>query len=487
MLPPRIMLILLISLSAAAKIPYYFDLGLKPSKEWEEQDRPESNFILDIIRNPYSFSETDSVAFFATGSGFTMGYSTLRPVDELRWRSSVPGYGGSSAISVDRFNNIWMTTAADSFVSDVNAFLPTGSGVHMSADSGRTWTHFPQPGITPIQGLAYDIACDSLGGIWMACFGQSLQKSDDSGQSWRTLTCDQKEWDPFNNMNQRLFSVHITASGKLWAGSAEGINLCENYNVPDSLREWKQFTFSNGLSGNFVTAISSYFNTDDNKEYVFAASWLAENAAEVNGISYTNDNGNSWNKCLLGEKIYSISYRGNDIFACGDNGLWKSSDNGKYWENYSINAWSGIKKDYIRIKKVYSFLYHNTIMFAGTGEGIAISGDDGNSWRMAEAYEPSSDSQNDTYAYPNPFSPAKFGEVKLQFRLKKESQVTCKIFNFAMERVRLLRSSENFESGEHYLTWDGKDDNGKTAANGVYYYIISADGSDLWNKIIIFE
>ena len=102
-------IILLISLSATAKIPAFYNLGGKGSKDWEEQDRPESNFILDMIRNPYSSPVSDSVAFFATGSGFTMGYSTLGSADQLKWRSSVPGYGGSSAISVDKFNNIWMT------------------------------------------------------------------------------------------------------------------------------------------------------------------------------------------------------------------------------------------------------------------------------------------------------------------------------------------------------------------------------------------
>jgi len=480
-------LILLISFSAAAFQPSDFRLKSKDTKDWTEQDRTESNFILDIIKDPDADPAADSAVFAATGAGFSIGYSTLGTIGDLKWRNSVPGYGGSSSIAIDRYNNIWMTTASDSFLTDEGVFLPTGTGVHMSADSGRTWTHFPQPGVTPIQGLAYDMACDSLGGIWMACFGQSLQKSDDQGITWRTLTCDQKEWDPFNYMNQRMFSVHITNSGNIWVGTAEGINLCTDYNVPDSLRIWKQFNFSAGLTGNFVTAIASNYNTSDNKEYVYAATWLAENSAEINGVSYTNNNGITWNKCLTGEKIFSFGFHYNDVFACGESGLWKSSDNGNYWENYNIKAWSGIKKDYVVIDKVYSFLYQNGKMFAGTGMGMAVSEDDGNTWKMIEAYEPSGDSSNDTYAYPNPFSPVKFGEVKLQFKLKSSSQVSCSIYNFAMEKVRKLKNSESFLPGEHYIVWDGKDDFGKTIANGVYFYIISSDDGDLWNKIIIFE
>lgn len=486
-------LILLISFSASAKIPSGFQLIKSGSKAWEEQDRPEGNFILDIIKNPNAAPESDSVVFVATGAGYTMGYSTFDPINELKWRSSVPDYGGSSSIAMDKFNNIWMTTAADSFITDEEVFLPVGTGVHMSPDSGRTWTHFPQPGITPIQGLTYDMVCDPDGsdpdsvGIWMACFGQSLQRSEDSGRTWRTLTCDQKEWSPFYYMNQRLFSVHITERNRLWAGSAEGINLCTDYDVADSLRIWKQFTYSDGLTGNFVTAIASNINSDDNKEYVFAASWLAENSAEMNGVSYTDNDGSTWRKCLLGEKVFSFGFHGNDVFACSENGLWKSSDNGNYWEKYIIRAWSDNRKDYVMIGKVYSFLYQNNKMFAGTGTGMIVSEDDGNTWKTAEAYEPASDSANDTYAYPNPFSPVKFGEVKIQFRLKKSSQVTCNIYNFAMERVKILKASESFNSGEHYITWDGKDDYGKTAANGVYFYIITSEDGDVWNKIIIFE
>lgn len=480
-------IILLISFSAAAKIPTGFQLLKSGSKVWEEQDRPEGNFILDILTNPQAAPETDSVVFAATGAGYTMGYSTFDPISGLKWRNSVPGYGGSSSIAIDKFNNIWMTTAADSFITDEDVFLPTGSGVHMSPDSGKTWIHFPQPGITAIQGLTYDMVCDSAGGIWMACFGQSIQKSDDSGLSWRTLTCDQKEWAPFNYMNQRMFAVHITGRNRLWVGTAEGINLCTDYNVPDSLRYWKQFTYSTGLTGNFVTAVSSNLNSGDNKEYVFAASWLAENSAEINGVSFTNNDGATWNKCLIGEKIYNFGFHGNDVFACGEKGLWKSSDSGKYWEKYVINAWSDKKAGYIEIGKVYSFLYRNGKMFVGTGTGMVVSEDDGNTWKVIEAYESSSDSSNETYAYPNPFSPVKFGDTKLQFSLKKSSQVTCRIYNFAMETVRIINGSENFSSGEHYITWNGKDDYGKTAANGVYFYIISSEDGDVWNKIIIFE
>ncbi len=487
-------LLLLIKVYSYNSIPVSHKIFEGPGKDWNvESERLEGNFILDIIENRNKGSEPDTAVFVATGAGFSLGYNTLGVPEELKWRNSRVGYGGSSAIAADNFGNIWMTTAKDTFIVDDKVFLPMGTGVHMSPDSGRTWQHFPQPGVTPIQGLTYDIACapaasrpDSVS-VWMACFGQSLQVSDDSGVSWRTVVCGGDSINPLAFMNQRIFSVHFTEKGKLWAGTAEGINLCAEHNVPDSERKWKQFTYKNGLTGNFVTAVKSYYDTEEDKEHVFAASWFAGDQAEVNGVSFTVNDGLSWNKCLIGEKVYNFGFKGKDVYACGDTGLWKSSDGGYYWEKYVINAWSGIKRGYVSIEKVYSFLYQNNVMFAGTGQGMVVSGDDGNSWYVIEAYEPSSDSKNDTYAYPNPFSPVKFGEVKLQFRSKDGGQVTCEIYNYAMERVRTVVSSAYYGPGEHYLVWDGKDSYGKTAANGVYFYIISSGEKKIWNKIIIFE
>lgn len=486
----KILIILILSTVLAETVkgfpvnPFFF--SEKGGKNHTETDRPGSNFILDIIQRKNG-SEADTAVFAGTGTGFSFIYNTEKHEKGLKWRNSVPGRGGASSIAADNSGNIWMTTAADTFLVNDNVFLPVGTGVHMTPDSGRTWQYFPQPGVTAIQGLTYDLECDPHGGIWMACFGQSLQYSEDQGQNWVTLTCDKREWDPLRYMNQRMFSVHITESDNLWVGTAEGINLSEDYDVDHDLREWKQFTYSDGLTGNFVTAIGSHYNTEAEKEYVFASTWIAESFAENNGISYTYDNGNTWHNSLADEKVYNFGFNGNDVYACSENGLWKSQDGGKYWEKYQINAWSERKRDFVRVETVYSFEYQNSVMFAGTGFGMAVSYNDGNDWEIIEAYTPSKDSPKSTYAYPNPFSPVKFGEVKLQFKLDRSSTVSCMVYNFAMEKVKTVTETRPFGPGERYLVWDGKDEFGKTVSNGVYFYVIEFSGGEVWNKILIFE
>ncbi|MBN2789526.1 MAG: hypothetical protein JXR69_05010 [Candidatus Delongbacteria bacterium] len=468
--------------------PESFSLKGDMDKSGTEEERLDGNFILDIVSDPNSDIALDSVIYVATGDGFSKGYDTRDEIEDIRWNNARVGYGGSSAIAIDKDSRIWMTTATDTFLVDDTKFLPTGTGVHMSSDSGRTWTHFPPPGVTPIQGLTYDIACDSLGGIWMACFGQTIQRSDDLGEHWRTVICGEPEWNPIQYMNQRMFSVHHTKSGKLWTGSAGGINLCHDYTLTDSLLTWTRYTYRNGLSGNWITSINSN-EFSDGKEYVWVSSWFAENADEINGVSFTNNNGLKWNKCLLGEKIYNIGFNGDDVFACGVNGLWKSSDLGNYWEKYDISVFSETRNGFVNIERVYSFEYQNGKMFIGTGYGLVVSNDDGQSWHIYEAYKEASDSSNKTYAYPNPvsFTPDRFLEQRFQFSLKSTETISCKIYNFAMEKVRDVILSKTYDAGEHYISWDGKDNNGDEVANGAYFYIITYGEKKLWNKIIVFD
>ncbi|HXK49709.1 MAG TPA: hypothetical protein PKW56_04520, partial [Clostridiales bacterium] len=98
----------------SAFIPSSAELYEKGVKGWEtESDRPEGNFILDIVESKNTVSEPDTLIFAATGAGFSTAYNTLDGITDLIWRNSYVGHGGSSAIAVDRFGNIWMTTAAD--------------------------------------------------------------------------------------------------------------------------------------------------------------------------------------------------------------------------------------------------------------------------------------------------------------------------------------------------------------------------------------
>jgi len=460
--------------------------NLKNSYRGNNSDQIGGNFILDITTNP----EIDSTLFIATGDGLSvLDYNDL---ENLVFKNSVIGRGGISSMSFsDNDSIIWMTTATDTFIDD--AFLQMGTGVHKSSDYGDTWTHFEQPGITPIQGLTYDITIDSLGSVWMACFGQSIQRTVDYGETFTTVYpgMDSIEWSPANanNMNQRMFAAHHSKKGKLWLGSADGIHQCVDYSLGDSLLQWEDSSYPR-LTGNFVTNINSQLLDDGSKEMIWVASWRAESNAEINGISFTDDDGETWSRALHGEKIYSFAFEDSTVYVCGETGLWKSDDLGDYFEKYDISVFSPVKDRFIDITKVYSFYMIDDIMWLGTGYGLAYSTNEGNDWLLIEAYnDPVATSENKTYAYPNPFSPERSSDgIKILFNVdNSSSKVKINIYNFAMEKVVTLEKGRRYSTGEHYITWNGKDDRDNLVANGVYFYVISVNGEELWNKIMVFD
>jgi len=74
---------------------------------------------------------------------------------------------------------------------------------------------------------------------------------------------------------------------------------------------------------------------------------------------------------------------------------------------------------------------------------------------------------------PNPFK----GTTSIQFALPAQSRVKLAVYNITGQQVRVLVDG-NVNAGYHSVNWNGKDQNGLTAANGIYFYRMEAsDGS----------
>jgi hypothetical protein len=67
--------------------------------------------------------------------------------------------------------------------------------------------------------------------------------------------------------------------------------------------------------------------------------------------------------------------------------------------------------------------------------------------------------------YPNPFNPS----TKIEFTLDRAGYVTLRIYDVVGRKVRTL-VSEQLSSGYQSVIWDGKNDDGKDVASGVYFY-----------------
>ena len=74
-------------------------------------------------------------------------------------------------------------------------------------------------------------------------------------------------------------------------------------------------------------------------------------------------------------------------------------------------------------------------------------------------------------AYPNPFNSA----TVIPFTLPEDGHVVLRLHNLAGQRVRTLIHGVR-QAGSHAAHWDGRDDEGRTLATGVYLYRLVVDG-----------
>ncbi|NQV17643.1 MAG: C10 family peptidase [Armatimonadetes bacterium] len=84
--------------------------------------------------------------------------------------------------------------------------------------------------------------------------------------------------------------------------------------------------------------------------------------------------------------------------------------------------------------------------------------------------------------YPNPFNPFTI----ISFSIPEDTKVNLKVYNIKGQVVKTLLK-EQIESGEHRITWDGKDDNKKPVASGIYFYKISAGKETKVKKMLLLK
>ncbi len=67
--------------------------------------------------------------------------------------------------------------------------------------------------------------------------------------------------------------------------------------------------------------------------------------------------------------------------------------------------------------------------------------------------------------YPNPFNPS----TKIQFKLPAQENVNISIFDVHGREVRTLVTSQTYGPGTYSVEWDGRDNNDKRVASGIYF------------------
>jgi len=81
---------------------------------------------------------------------------------------------------------------------------------------------------------------------------------------------------------------------------------------------------------------------------------------------------------------------------------------------------------------------------------------------------------------PNPFNPS----TRIPFELTRGGRVTISIFDVAGRRVRSLLDRD-FTAGTHQTGWDGRDDAGRLAASGVYFYRMQSGSHSETRRMVL--
>jgi PKD repeat protein len=84
--------------------------------------------------------------------------------------------------------------------------------------------------------------------------------------------------------------------------------------------------------------------------------------------------------------------------------------------------------------------------------------------------------------YPNPFNPS----TTIEYSLPTASQVVIEVFNVAGQKVKTLVDGP-IEAGVHSTAWDGLEENGTTAASGIYFYRLRAGTYSETRKMLLLK
>ncbi|HYE59167.1 MAG TPA: hypothetical protein VD948_11705, partial [Rhodothermales bacterium] len=226
------------------------------------------------------------------------------------------------------------------------------------------------------------------------------------------------------NYNHVVYSVLLDQKGVLWAGSYFGLN-----RSTDGGRSWRRYTATGSVgapTGSFVTRIREQPSGDTTRSAVWFVTRRnvdRDPASARDGLLVTRDGGETFTQTLVGETIYDVAFRGQTVYAGGASGLFISDDGGLTWRNVRDFFDPNDPINSVPTERGVALSVAVTsdgTLWVGTGAGLAKSTDGGRTWRVFRTAAPlQSDEPGavavETYAYPNPFSPASVGNVRLRF------------------------------------------------------------------------
>jgi hypothetical protein len=84
---------------------------------------------------------------------------------------------------------------------------------------------------------------------------------------------------------------------------------------------------------------------------------------------------------------------------------------------------------------------------------------------------------------PNPFS---VGATRIGFALPRDARTTLRVFDVQGRVVRTLVDGP-LSAGRHDVTWDGRNEEGRQVATGVYFYRLTAEQDEATRKLLLLK
>jgi flagellar hook assembly protein FlgD len=178
------------------------------------------------------------------------------------------------------------------------------------------------------------------------------------------------------------------------------------------------------------------------------------------------------------------------VWAATSSGLKKSTDLGVSWSTYDFiqDSFDSLGNQ-ITSAEYFAVRVIGDTVWAGGADGLVKTTDGGTTWKVFRTYVPIGTAGSKTaYAYPSPFSPQlSSGVTRIHYAPKQSGKVTVKIYDFALNLVATLLNNQMRQAGVEYdELWDGKNQDGKIVANGIYFFKVEAEGGQReWGKVAV--
>ena len=462
-------------------IPYdgIHDFGVFRSTDEGATWLPVNDGLINLAAGPLAVHSDGDIFVGTEGAG------VFRSVDNAEsWTPASQGLGspGTYALLEHPDGTIWAGTK--------------GAGIFLYQKEQGRW-------LSRSNGLAYphvsSLAANANGHLFAGTRRGEILRSTDSGATWQPIFTA-----PYN---QAIISFAINAPGDILAGT-------------DGHNEGGAILRSTNNGDSWAEAYRSEASYSEMRFIVMNAAGHLFAAGPSGDLIRSSDNGEHWTLANTGfpskhVSALTINSRGH-LFAQGKSydGMYRSIDNGESWSLFN----SFFEYMDVRVLVVNA----QDEIFAGTrGNGIFYSQDDGRNWALLDPRLQHSSvevlicdrqgylwtdgicrSNQSTTAvedrrhqmitsfrleqnYPNPFNAA----TRIAYTLpsgQNNNRVLLEVVGPLGQVLRRL-VDQGQVAGDHSVTWDGRDQRGRSMGSGIYFYRLRCGNYQDTRKMLLLE